>query len=86
MWGAMEKTEAYRIVYEDLTQDDWLFTGKYDAENGNKHFMYGIASVMEKIAYEAGDYDGFSKRWNSNIEMSERKADVLPNQVFLKLP
>lgn len=82
----MEKTEAYRIVYEDLTKDDWLFTGKYDAENGNKHFMYGIASVMGKVAYEAGEYDKFSERWDSNIAKSEGEDDVLPNQVFLKLP
>lgn len=82
----MEKIEAYRIVYEDLTKDDWLFTGKYDAENGNKHFMYGVATVMEKIAYEAGEYDNFSRRWDGNIAQSEGKTDVLPNQVFLKLP
>lgn len=82
----MEKFEAYRIVYEDLTKDDWLFTGKYDAENGNKHFMYGIESVMEKIAYEAGEYDGFSERWDSNIAKSEGKTDVLPNQIILRLP
>lgn len=82
----MDKSEAYRIVYEDLTKDDWLFTGKYDAENGNKHFMYGIASVMEEIAYEAGRYEEFSEKWDSNIAKSEGKDDVLPNQVFLKLP
>lgn len=82
----MEKSEAYRIVYEDLTREDGLFTGRYDAVNGTSTYMYGIASVMEKIAYEAGRYEEFSEKWDGNFMKSEGREEVLPNQVFLKLP
>lgn len=43
----------YKIVLEDLKQVS-LFTGKYDAKNGNEHFMFGILTVMEYIADKAG--------------------------------
>ena len=42
----------YKIVLEDLKQVS-LFTGKYDAKNGNEHFMFGILTVMEYIADKA---------------------------------
>lgn len=46
-------TNPYKIVLEDLKQVS-LFTGKYDAKNGNEHFMFGILTVMEYIADKAG--------------------------------
>lgn len=47
----MIKKLAYWIIYKELTREDSLFTGKYDAKNGSEHFMYGVAMVMEQIAY-----------------------------------
>lgn len=49
----------YKTVLEDLKQVP-MFTGKYDAKNGNIHFMYGISTVLEYIADKAGDeeYEG----------------------------
>lgn len=49
----------YGLVLEDLKQVP-MFTGKYDAKNGNIHFMYGISTVLEYIADKAGDeeYEG----------------------------
>lgn len=44
----------YKIVLEDLKQVS-LFAGKYDAKNGNEHFMFGILTVMEYIADKAGN-------------------------------
>lgn len=49
----------YKIVLEDLKQVP-MFTGKYDGKNGNRHFIYGIVTVLEYIADKAGDeeYEG----------------------------
>lgn len=70
----MDKKEAYKIVFNDVMEKDIrLFKGIYDAENGNKEFMYGIKAVMEYLAYEVDEdtylhfsdifrkYDKFSK-------------------------
>lgn len=46
--------DAYKIVLEDLKEVP-MFMGKYDAKNGNIHFMYGISTVLEYIADKAGD-------------------------------
>lgn len=46
----MDKRVAYRIVFNELIKNP-LFTGIYDAENGSKEFMHGVATVMENIAY-----------------------------------
>lgn len=45
--------EAFALVYEKLRQVP-LFTGRFDAKNGNVNFMYGINTVMEVIAAGAG--------------------------------
>lgn len=73
----MSKTEAYKIVYDDLCNCD-LLCGKYDAKNGKKEFMYGILTVMENIAYNVSEetYDIFSETFIKNILESEEKYDV----------
>lgn len=48
------KELAYRVVFEDLLNIT-LFTGVYDATNGDEHFMYGIDTVMSEIAIRAGE-------------------------------
>lgn len=73
----MKKSEAYRIVFDDLTNGGCnLFVGRYDARHGNEDFMYGIATVMETIAYrvseEAGDEYG--DIFSTNMVASQRKA------------
>ena len=70
----MNKSKAYKIVLDDLMQHN-LFKGIYDAKNGRKDFMYGIATVMECVAlgvsYEC--YDIFQNEWIKNIIASEEK-------------
>ena len=46
--------DAFRIVFEELTRNP-IFKGKYDAKNGNEHFMYGVFTVMENIAQNTID-------------------------------
>ena len=46
----MSKQEAFCIVFDELVKIS-TFRGIYDAENGSKEFMHGVASVMECIAY-----------------------------------
>ncbi len=69
----MERSEAYKIVYDDLIKFN-MFKGVYDAKNGNISFMNGIACVMEVIANDAGCYDEFCELFSDNILKSEKKA------------
>ena len=64
----MNKQEAFKIVFEELKKCS-LFTGKYDTKNGNEHFMYGIATVMESIAYQINEETGdtFSDTFIKNM-------------------
>lgn len=58
----------YKIVLEDLKEVP-MFTGKYDAKNGRKHFMFGIMTVMEYIAGKAGDEE-YSDMFLENMNKS----------------
>lgn len=65
----------FKIVLDDLKQVE-LFMGKYDAKNGNEHYMFGISTVMEYIAYKAGD-DMFEDVFMYNMIASEKKAEEM---------
>ena len=69
------KEEAFLYVLNELKKCE-LFVGKYDAKNGNEHFMNGIACVMESIAYHAGEDigDEFSDEFTRNLIASEDLA------------
>lgn len=73
----MEKSEAYRIVFEDLTAHDWLGTGVYDARHGKEEFMHGVSTVMECIAANVSNevYEAFEKRFYNNMMASQEKAE-----------
>lgn len=70
----MNKTEAYKIVFEDLKKCE-LFTGKYDARHGSEKYMHGIATVMEVIALGVSEdvHDEFDIMFINNMIESERK-------------
>lgn len=71
----MTETKAFQVVLDKLCEIP-LFVGKYDAEHGKEHYMYGIASVMESIAYSVSEEVGeaFSTRFAKNMVASEQKA------------
>lgn len=71
----MNKKTAYGIVLGDLLRHP-MFVGHYDAKNGNKHFMYGIQTVMEFIAYSVDDNMGdvFENLFLENLIESEKNA------------
>lgn len=50
----MATKEEYRHVLADLLQVR-MFTGVYDAEHGDEHFMHGINTVMTYIANQVSD-------------------------------
>lgn len=61
--------QAYQMVFDDLHNCP-MFQGKYDTVNGNRHFMYGIETVMEAIAergYDNGFADNFSRDFTKNM-------------------
>lgn len=72
----MNLTDAYYLVFKDLTEDEGLLTGVYDAKHGKADFMDGIATVMECIAYKVGDdcYEAFCDKFCENMLKSEEKA------------
>ena len=54
-----------------------MFQGKYDAINGNPHFMFGISTVMEVIANRAyGDdfAEKFSNEFCDNVLRSRENV------------
>lgn len=70
----MKKRNAYKEVYNDLKKIG-PFMGKYDSKHGKKDFMYGIWTVMEYIAYEAGEeeYKELNDTFTKNLIESGRK-------------
>lgn len=68
---------AYKLVYNDMVKCGGLFVGRFDAKNGNKKFMYGIGTIMEFIALNAGEeiYDDFEKIWSENFIESLDKSE-----------
>lgn len=76
----MNKSEAYKIVFDDLIQCN-LFKGIYDARHGNKIFMNGIGIVMECIAHGVSEecLEKFSKEFTQNMIKSEEKMKIEPN-------
>lgn len=72
------KRDAYRVVYEDiLAHAPSMFMGRYDAINGNRHFMYGVETVMEYIAYNVSEHtaDTFSNMFLDNMDLSEHELN-----------
>lgn len=65
-------------IFEELKKCG-LFVGKYDARNGNEHFMYGVSAVMECLAYMIdNEYgDNFSREFIENMLTSEEKTDII---------
>ena len=53
-----------------------IFKGVYDAENGNKNFMYGISTVMECLAYGVSEDVGenYNHEFLKNMLESENRV------------
>ena len=72
----MDLKQAYQMVFDDLYNCS-MFQGKYDAINGNPHFMSGISTVMEVIANRAYDDDfaeKFSNEFSDNMLRSRENV------------
>lgn len=61
-------TNPYGLVLEGLRQVP-MFTGKYDAKHGRKHFMFGVLTVLEYIADKAGNEE-YSDMFLDNMNKS----------------
>jgi hypothetical protein len=79
MANRKETKKAYQIVLENLKQTP-LFCGKYDALNGSEDFMDGIRTVMEVIAFNAGEYDKFDKEFSKNLLDSLVKSGIIESE------
>lgn len=73
----MNLDDAYYLVYKDLTKEDGVLTGRYDAKNGERAYMFGVQTVMELIAYRCGNACGeaFDSKFISNVLLSEARAE-----------
>ena len=70
---------AYRLVLKDLSKVG-LFRGVYDAKHGSDSFMYGVQSVMETIALEAGKLE-FEDLFVDNLVQSQLNSGVSNGEV-----
>lgn len=75
MKNIVKKIAAY-IVCKELRKIR-LFTGSYDATNGNQVYMYGILSVIEFISYMVSEEycDKLVEEFSTNMMISEEQAD-----------
>lgn len=74
----MTKQEAFNIVYKELMCNP-MYRGSYDARSTHSDFIYGIASVMETIAYYAGGSDKadeYNLISSTNISTSKAVAEI----------
>lgn len=71
----MTREDMIKDLIEKMSEGSNLFIGKYDAKNGNEHFMHGIGTVMEYLAYEVSKEYGedFSDMFTKNMIDSEHK-------------
>ena len=70
-----EEKQTIQKVIEHMSECD-LFSGRYDAKNGNKKFMYGVSLVMEYLAYLVSEEYGeeFDTKFVKNMAESEKKC------------
>ena len=73
----MATKEEYRHVLADLLQVR-MFTGIYDAEHGDEHFMHGINTVMAYIADQVSDdtYDNVEDLFLTNMVASQHGGEL----------
>lgn len=74
----MNKKEAFDIVYKELMCNP-VYRGSYDARHSSTDFIYGVASVMETIAYYAGGSDKadeYNLISSTNISSSKAVAEI----------
>ena len=65
--------EALKKIVENM-RECGLFVGRFDAKNGDLHFMYGIETVMEYLtSLISKEYcDEYEKEFINNFERSLR--------------
>ena len=73
----MELTDNEREVLKKIIEkmrECGLFVGKFDAKNGDLHFMYGIETVMAYLtSLISEEYcDEYQKEFMDNFERSLR--------------
>lgn len=73
---SMDKIKTYKTVFNDL-KDIPLFTGIYDAKNGDATFMHGVFTVMECLAGKISEeeQDNFTDTFHTNMLKSERRSE-----------
>lgn len=70
----MAKEEIRQLVLDMMECP--MFRGEYDAKNGSESFMYGIATVMEYLAFCVDDtfYQSVSDGFMRNMIKSQEKV------------
>ena len=73
----LSKSEAYKIVFDDLIKCD-MFRGIYNARYGAAHYMYGVSAVMENIAINVSEdcHEKFVDEFMTNMVKSENEANI----------
>lgn len=78
----MATKEEYRHVLADLFQIK-MFTGIYDAEHGDKYFMYGINAVIAYIADRVSEdtYNNVEDLFFANMVASQQGVELSEEDV-----
>lgn len=71
-----EEVNIWSLIFDELIKCH-MFRMEYDAKNGNEHYMYGIATVMDFVADKAGREDEYTRIFNDGLNKSYEKAGIV---------
>lgn len=71
-----EQKAVVKEVFEEMIFDIEMFRGRYDAKNGDEHFMFGISTPLTYLAYTIDEEYGknFDAMFMKNMQKSLDKV------------
>lgn len=72
-----EQKTVVKEVFEEMIFDIEMFRGRYDAKNGDEHFMFGISTPLTYLAYAIDEEYGerFDSMFMKNMTKSIEEAN-----------
>lgn len=72
-----EQKAVVKEVFEEMIFDIEMFRGRYDAKNGDEHFMFGISTPLTYLAYAIDEEYGerFDSMFMKNMTKSIEEAN-----------
>lgn len=72
-----EQKAVVKEVFEQMIFDIEMFRGRYDAKNGDEHFVFGISTPLTYLAYAIDEEYGerFDAMFMKNMTKSIEEAN-----------